>query len=863
MNCSKLLILVALCCVTLACEFEDNRDTIKTGGHDLQAGDCDDRNGGVEACGEGEVCMHGECVPSQDGCVNDDDCANPDAHCDGDSRTCIEPVCDDPPNACRRGQIIDRRCDYSEVIEDCCVNDDDCGDTEVCVNNACEPVPNCVDDAADCVVTAPANHECGNTPIPGCCAGDGDCPDGSVCDGGTQECTECVVDNDCDDNPDGGICEANTCVECRGDAQCDDDSVCTDGFCEEVPCEEDGNVCTREEILQRECAHSLIVDCCNGSDQCAPNQFCRLESQDPAVPNNACVQLACDDGEVCTQDLIANHACNNPPIAGCCDGQFQDDGVTPQCNGNVCNEQTNRCVECVESATCGEGLGCVDSQCVQIDCGAPQEVCTEEVFNDATKACERLDIMDCCSGPADDSDCYRPCNDAADCRNNEQCGPHTVDFDVDGDGVTELVTICVQQNLPRGYLMGCQTGAVQDENNSCTTCSDFDADGRCATLEVCGNGFDDNGDGYTDQNGNPDNILVVFDGNGQPDPSIHCVECNTDDNCQNGQVCSLELYTCVDPPVVCEGDVDCNGDEVCEDNACVAPPGPPVDDDADNDGVLDANDNCVNDANANQADLDQDGIGDVCDSDVDGDGDQNDTDCAPRDDQIFNGQNEVCDGIDNDCDTVVDDGGDNLCQNGQVCNNAAGCEDPPVECVPDCGNMVCGNNNDGCGGSCGNCVNGLSCDATGQCVVNEEPGRLICTWNGSRDVIPADQGFDSVNLLAVCRSGGGAPTLGWRIHDSIIVDLDNGEEFPEGISLTFSGVVNLTAQCDLNVGVFSSGNEQLEFWAARITGRGQQVADGTTSCRYVRDDGTVVENNDLPVGDNGLGGLNFTFDANP
>ena len=42
--------------------------------------------------------------------------------------------------------------------------------------------------------------------------------------------------------------------------------------------------------------------------------------------------------------------------------------------------------------------------------------------------------------------------------------------------------------------------------------------------------------------------------------------------------------------------------------------------DSDGDGLSDGDDNCRNVANADQADLDQDGIGDVCDSDVDGDG---------------------------------------------------------------------------------------------------------------------------------------------------------------------------------------------------------------------------------------------------
>jgi hypothetical protein len=56
--------------------------------------------------------------------------------------------------------------------------------------------------------------------------------------------------------------------------------------------------------------------------------------------------------------------------------------------------------------------------------------------------------------------------------------------------------------------------------------------------------------------------------------------------------------------------------------------GPPPD--ADGDGALDFADNCPSDANPDQADLDNDGNGDVCDSDVDGDTVDNEDDFCPE-----------------------------------------------------------------------------------------------------------------------------------------------------------------------------------------------------------------------------------------
>ncbi|MFA6018460.1 MAG: PKD domain-containing protein [Patescibacteria group bacterium] len=53
--------------------------------------------------------------------------------------------------------------------------------------------------------------------------------------------------------------------------------------------------------------------------------------------------------------------------------------------------------------------------------------------------------------------------------------------------------------------------------------------------------------------------------------------------------------------------------------------------DADRDGSMDEEDNCVNDANADQLDTDHDDIGDVCDEDDDGDGVSDSSDQYPLD----------------------------------------------------------------------------------------------------------------------------------------------------------------------------------------------------------------------------------------
>ncbi len=118
---------------------------------------------------------------------------------------------------------------------------------------------------------------------------------------------------------------------------------------------------------------------------------------------------------------------------------------------------------------------------------------------------------------------------------------------------------------------------------------------------------------------------------------------------------------------------------------CIGEPKDPTDDtgevlDADADGIDDATDNCPEVPNDDQADLDGDGNGDVCDADVDGDSFEGAVDdCDDADAAINPDADELCDTIDNDCDGEIDEDGADGALTFYADTDADGYGDPAVE----------------------------------------------------------------------------------------------------------------------------------------------------------------------------------------
>jgi hypothetical protein len=197
-----------------------------------------------------------------------------------------------------------------------------------------------------------------------------------------------------------------------------------------------------------------------------------------------------------------------------------------------------------------------------------------------------------------------------------------------------MITMCVQGWSPGGPFGLTQVARLSDScgdgicgpgeyPGTCPTdcrCGD----GVCAPSEIgncyadCGMCGDGKRDAWETPKNCPQDALVAAG-----DRSCDASEVGSSD-C----ACGAASVAFADFPSVC-GDGVCQPGGHLSENCLTCPQdcGPPTDGDAD--AVVDCLDNCPTAANADQADLDGDGIGDACDPDVDGDLVANALDACP------------------------------------------------------------------------------------------------------------------------------------------------------------------------------------------------------------------------------------------
>lgn len=134
--------------------------------------------------------------------------------------------------------------------EEGCTSDNDCKDTEQCVDGECEPVP------CDCGVVK--NHVCDEYD----CCSDSDCPEGQVCE-----------DHSCKEEGEEPTPECTEDADCKDKEYCDIPAGQTGGSCK--PVSGDCGYAEAHVWVQYECGDE------EGCDECPPRHVCE---------NNVCVE---------------------------------------------------------------------------------------------------------------------------------------------------------------------------------------------------------------------------------------------------------------------------------------------------------------------------------------------------------------------------------------------------------------------------------------------------------------------------------------------------------------------------------------------------------------------------------------------
>jgi hypothetical protein len=285
----------------------------------------------------------------------------------------------------------------------------------------------------------------------------------------------------------------------------------------------------------------------------------------------------CDDGNSCTVDRCVRpgHACRHTPAAdgsGCTDGSACTIGDF--CHAGACVPGTP--VQCVASDQCHVAGICnpLDGTCSNP--AAPDGVaCNDRDLCTQTDTCQAgvcvgMNPIECTA--IDQCHVAGTCNPSTGFCSNPPKNP--------------LVCTPVDQCNVAGTCDPTSGACVTPNKPDGTTCTDGDA---CTQTDACQAG--------TCVGSNP-------------------VACGTD-QCQVNPTCDHFTGDCSSSPApdgtpcVSGASYVCSAPDMCQGGVCTIGGGG----DSDGDGICDADDDCPTVANADQRDLDGDGVGDACDPD--------------------------------------------------------------------------------------------------------------------------------------------------------------------------------------------------------------------------------------------------------
>lgn len=603
-----------------------------------------------------------------------DECEEGVWTCIGSQKTCndntssTEEICDDG---------IDNDCDGSVDLNDSdcdCSNFNDCGECVAqgcafCIeDNTCKPTSgwgacgalNCGWSSDKCLLTdeycdcGNFDNNCTDCLAEGCnyckdcgsCSQKNACLPPDVCDCGLLNSCETPGLNDC------GV-SGTYCGD--GIVQTPNDSGVNEG-CDEGAA--NGQVCTPAyggscQYCSNSCTWVTKNGGTCGDGTCdtphEDNANCPADCPPGAVCGNGTLEGTeeCDDGNTNSGDGCSATCTVETAATFCGDGVKQrpnDDGDNEECdaganNGNICTPDydddctycSNACEEiAVEGAYCGDGncdsLNEDENSCPD-DCGAPEEICYNNVDDDGDGEIDEGCCTKCVKSGGDYCGCDDDCVTAGECLTAAPCG-RLGTCNLGQDCMTTLDDCpCEEQDFD------------QDGFTACDDCDDDNWDVFPGAVEICDDGIDNDcdnrcdtvNDSCTDGSipGDSDCLCFIDDFDGDGEKKIGCGgnDCDdTDDTIPDYSAAENTLHSGVPAACLDDKDNDCDGYTDCHDPNCRC--------DKDNDSIMDWEDNCSPDscllympedvqdercnpstitANPGQEDADCDGIGDACD----------------------------------------------------------------------------------------------------------------------------------------------------------------------------------------------------------------------------------------------------------